>query len=73
MFWLPYDFWILSWLTEFSESYLAKTQMAQGGEHQIQVAEVQGSMLTGVISLNFLFSRSKACDVNIVIIAISAN
>ena len=38
--------------------------MAQKGEHQIQMADVPGSMLTGVTFCDWilLFSRSKACD-----------
>ena len=44
--------------------------MAQRAEHQIQVAEVQGSMLTRVTFCCwlFLFSQGKASDANIAII-----
>ena len=43
--------------------------IAQIGEHHIQMAEVPGSMLTGVtfLSLEFLFLHGKACDAIIAI------
>ena len=50
-------------------SQVTHASIAQRGEHQIQVVEVPGPILTGVTFCFwiFLFSRSKVSDANIAI------
>ena len=50
-------------------SQVAFASMAQRGEHQIQMAEALGSMLTRVIFCCWIFCFQKSSDANIAIIA----